>query len=313
MSSKKNGTMKKVWKGIYVLLVLLCLLCIGGMVLYLYGDQLGLTKAEGRYHELLEQFGSGTVPGAREDTAAPDAQGGSGNAGGSGTQGGSAALAGPGTPGAGPETQAAAKAPLPIDFAGLQEINPEIYAWIRIPDTKIDYPIVQRVGEDQGYYLDHDIYGEKQKAGSIYTEHYNSRDFQDPNTIIYGHNMKNGSMFHNLRYFAEAEYFEEHEDLYIYMPDRILKYQIITCYEYDDRHLLGTFDFDDEEVYAEYLETIMNPRSMYTMVREGCELTTEDRIITLSTCVANKPNNRRLLQAVLVEEIEAEYYEEEQN
>ena len=119
--------------------------------------------------------------------------------------------------------------------------------------------------------------------------------------------MKNGSMFHNVRYFAEREYFDEHEDLYIYVPGNILKYQIIACYEYDDRHLLGSFDFSDEEVFAEYLEEIMNPRSMYTMVRDGVELTTENRIITLSTCVANKPNNRRLLQAVFVEEIEAEY------
>ena len=199
------------------------------------------------------------------------------------------------------------KAELPIDFASLQQINPEIYAWIRIPDTNVDYPILQREGEDQSFYLDHDMYGEEQKAGSIYTECYNSKDFTDPNTIIYGHNMKNGSMFHNLRYFSEADFFEEHEELYIYLPDKILTYRIINSYEYDDRHILGTYDFSDEEVYGEYLEEIMNPRSMYTMVREGCELTTEDRIITLSTCVANKPNNRRLVQAVLVEEVEAEY------
>ena len=114
-------------------------------------------------------------------------------------------------------------------------------------------------------------------------------------------------MFHDLRYFAEQEYFDAHEDLYIYMPDKILRYQIFTSYEYDDRHLLASFDFKDEEVYAEYLEEIMNPRSMYVMLRESVELDKEDRIVTLSTCVANKPNNRRLVQAVLVEELEAEY------
>lgn len=199
------------------------------------------------------------------------------------------------------------KAELPIDFAGLQEINPEIYAWIEIPDTNINYPILQHEQEDQSYYLSRDMYGEVQQAGSIYTEYYNHKDFQDPNTIIYGHNMKNGSMFHNLRYFAGQEFFDEHEELYIYLPEKILKYEIIACYEYDDRHLLGSFDFSDEEVYAGYLEEIMNPRSMYTMVREGVELTTQDKLVTLSTCVANKPDNRRLLQAVLTEEIEAEY------
>lgn len=199
------------------------------------------------------------------------------------------------------------KEELPIDFEGLQQINPEIYAWIRVPDTNIDYPILQHLDDDQSYYLSRDIYGENNQAGSLYTEYYNSRDFQEPNTVIYGHNMKNGSMFHNIRYFAKQEYFDEHEELYIYLPDKIMKYQIIACYEYDDRHLLGSFDFYDEEVFAQYLEDIMNPRSMYAMIREGVELTTEDKLVTLSTCVANKPNNRRLLQAVLVEELEAEY------
>ena len=261
---KKNG-----WKILYVILVLACLLCIGGMVIYLMKNQAEETATEQTQETVKEEY-------VVEDTEIEME----------------------------PEKELAE---LPIDFEGLKAINPEIYAWIRVPDTKIDYPILQHEGEDQGYYLTRDIYGENSQAGSIYTEHYNRKDFTDPNTVLYGHNMKNGSMFHNVRYFAEREYFDEHEDLYIYVPGKILKYQIIACYEYDDRHLLGSFDFSDEEVFAEYLEEIMNPRSMYTMVRDGVELTTENRIITLSTCVANKPNNRRLLQAVFVEEIEAEY------
>lgn len=259
---------RNIWKVIYVLLIILCLLCIGGMLLYLKNSQEDEVSLEEQQEMLQQEY-----VGEEEDLQITETE----------------------------------KEELPIDFEGLQQINPDIYAWLRIPDTNIDYPILQYAGEDQSYYLTRDIYGESQTAGSIYTEYYNRKDFQDPNTVIYGHNMKNGSMFHNVRYFADREYFDEHEDLYIYLPDKILKYQIITCYEYDDRHLLGSFDFSDEEVYAEYLEEIMNPRSMYTLVREGISLTTEDKLVTLSTCVANKPNNRRLLQAVLVEEIEAEY------
>lgn len=199
------------------------------------------------------------------------------------------------------------KAALPIDFESLWKINPEIYAWIQIPDTNIDYPVLQHIEEDQSYYLTRDIYGNTASEGSIYTEYYNSKTFMDPNTILYGHNMKNGSMFHNVRYFTKQDYFNEHNELYIYLPDNILRYEIIACYEYDDRHLLASFDFWDKEIYAEYLEDVMNPRSMSAIVRDGIALTPEDRIITLSTCVANKPNNRRLLQAMLVEKIEAEY------
>lgn len=256
--------MKKKWKFLYVLLILICVLCIAGMVGYLYKGKKEDQAIEAQKEQLEEQFVKNE----------------------------------------GTELE---KEELPIDFEGLWQINPEIYAWIRIPDTNIDYPILQHADEDQAYYLTRDIYGETSSAGSIFTEYYNSMDFTDPNTILYGHNMKNGSMFHNVRYFADAEYFDEHDTMYIYLPDKILTYEIINCYEYDDRHLLGSFDFSDEEVYAEYLEEIMNPRSMYTMVREGIELSTEDRLVTLSTCVANKPNNRRLLQAVLVEETEAEY------
>lgn len=261
---------KNAWKVLYVVLIMLCLVCIGGMFLYLQKDQEEEAAAEEQQEVLQEQY---VVQDAAADV----------------------------------EVEEAEKAELPIDFEGLWEINPEIYAWIRVPDTNIDYPVLQHLEDDQSYYLTRNIYGESNQAGSIYTEYYNSRDFQEPNTVLYGHNMKNGSMFHNVRYFAEREYFDEHEELYIYLPEKILKYKIIACYEYDDRHLLGSFDFHDEEVFAEYLEEIMNPRSMYAMIREGVELTTEDKLVTLSTCVANKPNNRRLLQAVLVEEIEAEY------
>ena len=256
---------KRVWKVIYIMLVLACLGCIGGMLIYLNQDEDVMPEVEVQQEVVEEAISEEFVV---EETELAE---------------------------------------LPIDFASLWEINPEIYAWIEIPGTNVNYPIAQHEGEDQSYYLTRDIYGKDSAAGTIYTEHYNNKHFQDPHTIIYGHNMRNGSMFHNLRYFSEREYFEEHEELYIYLPDKILKYQIITCYEFDDRHLLAAYDCINEEVFADYLEEIMNPRSMYTMVREECELTTEDKLVTLSTCVANKPNNRRLLQAVLLEEIEAEY------
>lgn len=259
--------MKNRWKIVYVLLILICLGCVGGIAVYLQRSAAEDQAVQEQKESLEAQYVVQGQEGQEE----------------------------------------LEKAELPIDFAGLQEINPEIYAWIRIPDTKIDYPILQHAQEDQTYYLTRDIYGKNSSAGSIYTEYYNSKDFMDPNTILYGHNMKNGSMFHNVRYFTDSEYFEEHKDLYIYLPDQILKYEIISCYEYDDRHLLGSFDFSDEEVFADYLEEIMNPRSMYTMIRDGVQLTTEDKLVTLSTCVANKPNHRRLLQAVLREEIPAEY------
>lgn len=108
----------------------------------------------------------------------------------------------------------------PIDFEKLQSYNDEIYAWIHIPNTKIDYPVAQHEGEDD-YYLKHNMYGEPEFAGTIYTEKCNKTDFSDPNTLIYGHNMRNGSMFQNLHKFEEKEFLMRtsifiytHQDMY---------------------------------------------------------------------------------------------------
>lgn len=269
MSRRKEET-GNIWKAIFVLLIIACLICVAVVGIYLLKDKKEEQQAVEQHEQLVEEV----VESVEEAEAAIEDE----------------------------------KAALPIDFESLWEINPEIYAWIQIPDTNIDYPVLQHIDEDQSYYLTRDIYGNTTSEGSIYTEYYNSKSFMDPNTILYGHNMKNGSMFHNVRYFTKQDYFDEHQEAYIYLPDKILKYEIIACYEYDDRHLLASFDFWNKEVYAQYLDEVMNPRSMSAIVRDEVVLTTDDRLITLSTCVANKPNNRRLLQAVLIEEIEATYY-----
>ena len=81
------------------------------------------------------------------------------------------------------------KVDIPIDFAALKEKNPDVYAWISIPGTAIDYPVLQREN-DNTYYLDHTIDHEEKTEGAIFTENYNNTDFEDPNTVIYGHDMR---------------------------------------------------------------------------------------------------------------------------
>lgn len=149
----------------------------------------------------------------------------------------------------------------PINFDELQKTNSDIYAWIRIPDTKIDYPIAQREG-DPSYYLSHDMYQQPRFAGCIYTEDCNSKDFMDPNTVIYGHNMKNQSMFQNLHLFRDKDFFDSHPDVYIYTPEGVLKYTVFASYTYDDRHIMNSFDFKDKKVFEKYLDDIFNVRAM---------------------------------------------------
>ena len=127
----------------------------------------------------------------------------------------------------------------------------------------------------------------------------NSKEFTDNNTVIYGHNMKNGTMFAGLHKFEDNNFFKEHTDIYIYTPEKELCYKIFAAYIYDDRHLLYSFNFADEQVYANYLTDIQNMRSMNANIREDITVTAEDKIITLVTCMANQPEKRLLVQAVL--------------
>ena len=188
----------------------------------------------------------------------------------------------------------------PVDFDQITEECPDCYAWIRIPDTNIDYPVVQSPS-DNAFYLDHNSYGDYEYGGAIFTENLNAKDFSDPNTVIYGHNMKNGSMFQNLHLFEDRAFMEEHSTFEVYLPDRILTYQVFAAYNYDDRHLLQSFDFKDSRVFELYLEEIKNQRSMSANIDADVAVTSEDKIVTLSTC--NGINDQRyLVQGVLLSE-----------
>lgn len=188
---------------------------------------------------------------------------------------------------------------IPIDFAALQQQNPDVYAWIKVPGTAVDYPILQS-STDNGYYLNHTIDGEEKKEGAIFTENYNTKTFEDPNTVIYGHDMKNGSMFQSIHQYMDRSFFDANRDITIYMPDRILHYKIFAAYLTDNKHLLMTYNFWDKDTYKQYLDGIFSMRDMNTFIDTSMEVTNEDKIITLSTCYAGISTQRYLVQAVLV-------------
>lgn len=185
-----------------------------------------------------------------------------------------------------------------VDWEGLLAINPDVYAWIYVPGTSVDYPILQHA-TDNTYYLNYNIDGSYGYPGCIYTENLNAKDFSDPNTVIYGHNMKAGTMFAGLHNFRDEAFFKEHDRVYIYTPEKELEYTIFAAYVYDDRHLLYSFDFKNEEVYENYLNNILTMRDMTSLIREDVEVTKEDKIITLCTCMSKEPDKRLLVQAVL--------------
>ncbi len=187
-----------------------------------------------------------------------------------------------------------------IDFTKLQERNPDIYAWIEVPGTNVDYPIVQHA-TDNSYYLTHTIDHEKTVAASIYTENYNSTDFTDHHTVIYGHNMKNGTMFRTLHNFEDAAFFEENRDIYIYVPEETRQYKIFAAYTYDNRHLLNNYYCEEAESFQAYLDEVFAIRDFTAYIDRDMKVTGEDYVITLSTCVNSGDTTQRyLVQAVLV-------------
>ena len=186
----------------------------------------------------------------------------------------------------------------PIDFDSLKNVNTDIYAWIRIPDTNVDYPIVQSTDTDDGFYLNHDVERKSKFAGSIYSEKQNSKDFSDPNTVLYGHNMLNGSMFRTLHKFRDKAFFDSHKYIYVYTPGHILTYEVCAAYKYDNRHILNSFNFSDPNVFADYIEYVKNPKSMVKFTRDA-GLNENSKLLTLSTCIGDK-NYRFLVQGVLI-------------
>ncbi|MCI8797220.1 MAG: class B sortase [Dorea sp.] len=182
-----------------------------------------------------------------------------------------------------------------IDFAAAQAVNPDVYAWIWIPGTNVDYPILQSDSDDISYYLDHTIEGLEGLPGSIYTEKYNAKDFTDPVNVIYGHNMKNGSMFADLHKFEDQAFFDGNPYIYIYLPDKTLKYRIFAAITFDDRYLMENYNFSDPADFQTYLDELRS--SINGHVNNEVNVTQETGIITLSTCISNAPNNRWMVNA----------------
>ncbi len=194
----------------------------------------------------------------------------------------------------------------PIDFDTLQSQNSEIYAYIKIEDTNVDYPIVQSSVDDE-FYLKHSAEDKSWSAsGAIYTESVNSKDFSDRITVIYGHNGYSDTFFTTLHKFEDEEFFDSHPYFYIYTPTRKLTYQIISAFKYDNRHIMNSFNFSDSTQLEEFQQYILNPNSALKNVRDESELETtvdlNSKIVILSTCVTNQKSSRYLVCGVLVKD-----------
>ena len=191
----------------------------------------------------------------------------------------------------------------PINFEKIKEQNKDIFSWIRIKNTNIDYPILSPNGKSDDYYLRRNIKEEYDRQGVIYIENCNSTDWSDPVTLIYGHNIWTmGTMFYQLHSFSDKDFFNKNKYIEIYAPGRILTYEIYSAFEYDDRHIMNSFNFEDDKIYSDFIDYTLNPISLNKNVRNGVNVTTDDNIIVLSTCIKTKEEMRYLVVGVLVKD-----------
>lgn len=179
----------------------------------------------------------------------------------------------------------------------LEQINPDIYGWISVEGTNINYPLVQ--GEDNDFYLNHAYTGEYLPIGSIFVdfrcEDSITRNF---NTVIYGHNITSGTMFHDVTKFFRDEYFDD-TYIYIYTQDGIYIYEPFSVYEtrYDYNYFRTGFTSADD--FIEFAEELRDNGKK----SRDISFDKNDRIITLSTCTNGAYYSRYALHAVLIKTI----------
>lgn len=164
------------------------------------------------------------------------------------------------------------------DDSSLYEKYEDYRGWIKIENTNINYPIVQ--GKDNSFYLDKDINKNYLSSGSIFMNYLNN-EFNDENTVLFGHHMRNKTMFAQLKKYKEEEFFYGNNDIEIEVENgKVLKYKVFSAYVTDANDNYIKTNFDDRDQYKEFLNSIKN-KSIY---KSDIDVNENDKIITLSTC-----------------------------
>lgn len=179
-----------------------------------------------------------------------------------------------------------------LSIAALQQVNPHVAGWIRIPDTALSYPLVQ--GTDNDFYLNHAWDGTPTAVGSIFMDYRCVADLTDFHTVIYGHRMRDGSMFNCLRHYRSLSYRQEHPMLYIKTGDQVRQYTVFAAYEAPVRSPVYALTAQDDAAKQALIDFALE----HSVIDTGVRPTVNDRIVTLSTCTGNGYDTRWVVQAV---------------
>lgn len=182
-----------------------------------------------------------------------------------------------------------------VDHAALDEMNSDYACWLYAADTLIDYPVVQ--AEDNDKYLHHMFNGAYNSCGTIFIDYRNLPDFQDPNTLMYGHHMRDGSMFRSIAYYREQSYYEAHPWMLLMSEGRIDLVEIFAGYITNDRDHCYDIAISDEKDLVRFVEEAERKSDFETTV----EVMPGDKLVTLSTCAYAFENARYIAIGRLTE------------
>lgn len=181
--------------------------------------------------------------------------------------------------------------PIEVDFNKLKEINSNINAWIYMEDSIINYPIVK--GNDNSFYLNHSIDGKYNPNGSLFIDYRNKDNFEDMVTYIYGHHMKNNTMFGNLELFKEQNYYDNHKEMYLFTKEENYILELFAGFTTaDGSEIYNYINSDSNKKLVDYAKSKSN-------FITNIEISNKDKVVVLSTCSYDYENARYVLLGIL--------------
>lgn len=193
-----------------------------------------------------------------------------------------------------------------VDWEEIHNQNEDAYAWIYIPNTTIDTPVMSSgPTEDTDFYLNHAFDKSRNAAGCVYSQKsFNTTELTDFNQVLYGHVMVTVNGFKDLHDFEDLAFFKENRYIYLYTEEKNYAYEIFAAYQRDYMHILFYSDPYSETGRQDYINSIYSARDMISHYAEEIEVTPDDHILTLSTCVNGNDSLRYIVQGVLAETID---------
>ena len=181
-----------------------------------------------------------------------------------------------------------------IDFAALKRISSNAVAWLYNPGTVLNYPVAKTT--DNNYYISHMIDGSYNANGCLFVDYRNADNFQDPNTIIYGHRMKNGTMLSNIASYNKQEYYDSHPVMYLLTPEGRYELQIFSAYITEATSGAYKRTFSSDKEFTEFVNNAVR----HSYIKTDVKVQPGDHIVTLSTCVKSEDTRRFIALGKLV-------------